>query len=224
MQFEPDAFDRPNISDGLVRAVRAMIVDGRLAAGARINEVHLAASLKVSRTPLREALSRLTAEDAVQAVPRRGFFVKALSVAELEQLYDMRPILDPEALRLAGLPSAKAIDGLETLNQRIARETDPEGIIEMDDLWHLALLRGCPNQVLVGMIQQMMMRTRRYELALMRDRPNVERAAGHHEAIIAALRAGDLEAACAELKTNMTHGKAPIVAWLKGRLAPGGAA
>jgi DNA-binding GntR family transcriptional regulator len=219
MQFEPDAFDRPNISDGLVRAVRAMIVDGRLAAGERINEVHLAASLKVSRTPLREALSRLTAEDAVHAVPRRGFFVKALSVSELEQLYDVRPMLDPEALRLSGLPSAKVIDGLEVINQQIARETDPEGIIEMDDLWHVALLRRCPNQVLVGMIQQLMMRTRRYELALMRDRPSAERATGRHEAIIAALRAGDLEAACAELKANMTHGREPIIAWLKNRLA-----
>ena len=224
MQLPPDQFDRPNLSDELVRAVRAMIVDGRLAAGERINEVRLAAALKVSRTPLREALSRLVAEDAVEAVPRRGYFVKPLSVVELEQLYDVRPILDPEALRLAGLPSAKALERLERINRRIDQESDPERIIELDDLWHLELLDGCPNRVLVGMIEQIMLRTRRYELALMRERTHVERAAGHHEAIVAALRAGDLETACAKLKANMTHGKAPIIAWLKARFAPGGAA
>ena len=49
-------------------AVRAMIVDGRLADGARINEVHLSAELGVSRTPLREALSRLVSEGALNAV------------------------------------------------------------------------------------------------------------------------------------------------------------
>lgn len=224
MQFEPDAFERPNLSEDLVRTVRAMIVDGRLAAGERINEVHLAAQLKVSRTPLREALSRLVAEDAVEAVPRRGYFVMPLSVDELDQLYDVRPLLDPEALRLGGVPPEKTLARLELINRRLEAETDPEKRIGLDDLWHLELLGGCPNRVLLGMIEQIMLRTRRYELALMRERANVERAQQHHQRIVAFLRAGDLEAACAELKTNMTHGKAPIMAWLKGRLAPGGAA
>lgn len=222
MQLQPDAFDRPNLSDGLVRTVRTMIVDGRLRAGQRINEVHLAAALKVSRTPLREALSRLVAEEAVEAVPRRGYFVKPLSVAELEQLYDIRPLLDPEALRLGGVPAEKTLARLELINRGIETETDPENIIALDDDWHLKLLDHCPNRVLVGVIEQMMQRTRRYELALMRERANVDRAERHHERIVEHLRAGDLEAACVELKTNMTHGKAPIVAWLKGRLTPGG--
>lgn len=224
MQLPPDAFDRPNLSQDLTRTVRAMIVDGRLRPGERINEVHLAEALKVSRTPLREALSRLVAEEAVEAVPRRGYFVRPLTVDELEQLYDIRPILDPEALRLAGIPPASSLEKLTLLNRAMEGEQDPEKIIALDDVWHLELLRGCPNRVLVGMIEQVMLRTRRYELALMRDRANVGRAEQHHDRIVAFLHAGELEAACAELKSNMTHGKAPIIAWLKGRLAPGGAA
>lgn len=217
MQLQPDAFDRPNISGDLVRMVRSMIIDGRLAAGERINEVHLAAALKVSRTPLREALSRLQAEDAIELAPRRGYFVRPLTTAELEQLYDVRPILDPEALRLAGLPPQTVLMQLDLLNAAIAAEDDPEKLIALDDLWHLELLRHCPNRVLVGMIEQLMLRTRRYELALMRERPSVEKAVDHHASISAALRRGDLKTACAQLKANMTHGREPILAWLRER-------
>lgn len=213
------AFGRPNISDELVHAVRAMIVDGRLAAGARINEVHLAAELKVSRTPLREALGRLAAEGALQAVPRKGWFVAPMTEAELSQLYDLRPILDPEALRLGGIPPQATLARLDQVNRMIDAAIRPDQIMALDDLWHLTLLSACPNRVLVGLIEQLMLRTRRYELALMRERPNSERAANHHDVIIAALRHGDLDAACAELKANMSHGREPILAWLRERQA-----
>src|SRR5262245_36973472 len=105
MQQALSQLDRPNISDVLATALRDMIVDGRLPAGERINEVHLAARLQVSRTPLREALGRLVAEGALTSVPRIGYFVCPLTLDEFEQLYPIRAILDPEALRLAGIPS-----------------------------------------------------------------------------------------------------------------------
>lgn len=217
MQFDPSTFDRPNMSEELAHAVRAMIVDGRLPAGARVNEVHLAAGLQVSRTPLREALSRLASEGALQAVPRKGWFVTPMTVEELEQLYDVRPILDPEALRMGGVPPSATLTRLDQLNRMIEEATRPEQVIALDDLWHLTLLGACPNRVLVGMIEQLMMRTRRYELALMRERPSVDHTTRHHDEILAALRRGDLEAACAALKANMVHGREPILAWLRER-------
>ena len=67
------------MSNDLANSLRDMIIDGDLAPGKRLNEVHLAAELGVSRTPLREALSRLAAEGDVVSVPRHGFFVKALT-------------------------------------------------------------------------------------------------------------------------------------------------
>jgi DNA-binding GntR family transcriptional regulator len=69
----------------------------------------------------------------------------------------------------------------------------------------------------------MMARTRRYELALMRDSRNVKRAGASHERIMAALEAGDLHRACAALRDNLTEGKAPVIAWLKAREAAAGA-
>ncbi|MGD9816330.1 MAG: GntR family transcriptional regulator [Hyphomonadaceae bacterium] len=210
------AIQRGNISEAAGDAVRAMIVDGRLAAGERINEVRLAAQLGVSRTPLREALSGLVAEGALIARPRLGYFVRDLTLEEFEQIYDIRPLLDPEALRLAGLPSAERLARLEKLNGQL-RSAKGMRAVEIDDAWHDELIGACPNKVLVELIQSVIVRTRRYELALMRAGENVAAATESHDRIIAALRAGDLDAACAALKQNLQSGRAPIVAWLKQR-------
>jgi DNA-binding GntR family transcriptional regulator len=209
--------DRPNISDSVVIALREMIVDGRLKAGDRINEVHLSQRLGISRTPLREALIRLTAEGALASRPRSGFYVRPLSIEEFEQIYPIRAILDPEALRLAGSPPPERLLRLERSNRKLAETVDPEAILKLDDAWHLELLADCPNAVLLGLIKQFILRTRRYELALMRDRRNVEHTIRDHDDVLAALRKGDLEAACLALRRNMESGKAPIIAWLQQR-------
>jgi DNA-binding GntR family transcriptional regulator len=215
---------RLNTSETVAAALRAMIMDGRLAPGERINEVRLSEALGVSRTPLREALNRLASEGALSSAPAIGYSVRPLSVEEFEQVYDIRPLLDPEALRLAGLPTAARLAKLEVLNRRFASASDAEDAISRDDEWHLELIAACPNRVLVELIENMMLRTRRYEAALLREQPNRLRASDDHDRILAALRAGDLEAACAALRTNMQSGREPILDWLRSRTRGGAAA
>jgi DNA-binding GntR family transcriptional regulator len=215
---------RLNTSETVAAALRAMIVDGRLAPGERINEVRLSEALGVSRTPLREALNRLAAEGALSSAPAIGYSVRPLSVEEFEQVYDIRPLLDPEALRLAGLPTAARLAKLEVLNRRFASAGDAEDAISRDDEWHLELIAACPNRVLVELIENIMLRTRRYEAALLREQPNRLRASDDHDRILTALRAGDLEAACAALRTNMQSGREPILDWLRSRTRGGAAA
>ena len=215
MQIE--TLRRESLSQSAETAILAMIVAGELEAGGRINEVHLAERLQISRTPLREALNRLVAEGSLEARLHLGYFVKALTVEEFEQVYDIRPILDPAALRLAGLPSREQIARLEKLNQRLVRTRNAATAIAIDDEWHLTLLEACPNRVLVGLIQSLMARTRLYELALMRDTKGVAHAGQDHARILSALKARDLDGACALLQKNMQTGKTPILAWLKSR-------
>jgi DNA-binding GntR family transcriptional regulator len=208
---------RDNISDSLVVELRNRVVDGRLPPGERINEVHLSQQVGVSRTPLREALARLAAEGALRAVPRIGYFVRPLTLEEFEQIYAIRPLLDPEALRLSGIPPRDRMERLAELNARIGRARDADAAIALDDEWHMELIAGCPNKVLLDLIRQFMRRTRRYELALMRERKNVSTADASHKAIMAALRRRDLDGAVAALRHNLQHGSEPIVAWLEGR-------
>lgn len=217
MQQRIILLQRENLASAVAERIRQMIVEGQLAAGTRINEVHLAARLGLSRTPLREALAALAQEGAVCQVPRIGWFAQPLSLSEFEQIYPIRSFLDPEALRLAGLPDPRRQRRLESLNTRIASAGAASSVVSLDDEWHLELIAPCPNEILLGLIRQFMRRTRRYELALMRERGNVGAARDRHAQILAALRERDLEGACAALRRNLESGFEPIAEWLRAR-------
>jgi len=214
---QPQSLRRHNLSEELANTVRQMVVDGSLPGGSRINEVHLARELGVSRTPLREAVARLVREGTLVSTPRIGAFVQPLTIEEFDQVYSLRTLLDPEALRLAGVPPVEHLDRLQRLNSRIESAPDPDTIIDLDDEWHLLLIERCPNDVLLELIRDFMRRTRRYELALMREQNQVETAIGVHGEIIAALRRNQLQDACQILRRNMEMGAEPIRRWLISR-------
>ncbi|MEM7763091.1 MAG: GntR family transcriptional regulator [Pseudomonadota bacterium] len=209
--------EQTNISQAVSGAVHELIVDGSLSDGARINEVHLAKQLGVSRTPLREALCHLQADGLVTQAPRRGFFVPPMTCEEFQQLYTIRPLLDPEALRLAGCPDSATLTNLERLNNKLVNARSPSRAIDIDNAWHRLLLAGCPNRVLLEFIEQIMTRTRRYEHALFRETQHVWVAGDEHAQIIAALQSDDLRAAVRLLRQNMQTGHEAILNWLKKR-------
>jgi DNA-binding GntR family transcriptional regulator len=212
------AHQRDNISGDLCHLIRQQIADGYLPAGKHVNEVHLAEQLNVSRTPLREALSQLTAEGLLECKPRRGFFTKRLSVDEVSQLYPLRAYLDPQALRMAGLPDSGRIAELRRINNQIANaQGRPSRAIDLDDQWHRLLLADCPNEILLGFIDRLIWQSRRYEYAYLMQANNIEMATSEHESILAALESGDLTGACNILKQNMTSAREPILDWLQSR-------
>ncbi len=191
-----------------------MIFDGTLPANSRINEVHLSQELGVSRTPLREALATLVSEDALENRPRKGNFVRPLTQKEFESIYAIRPILDVEALKLSGIPAPEDIDRLEALNNKLRAAKSARARVAQDDAWHLLLVQNCGNQILLNLIGQFIFRTRRYEIAYLRNSNNAGSAYDEHLAILRALRKGDLADACSKLKQNLTSGVKPIVEWL----------
>jgi DNA-binding GntR family transcriptional regulator len=211
------AIERSTFADQTAEAVRALILDGEIEDGARVNEVRLAARIGVSRTPLREALNRLAAEGLVEARPGYGFFVRPLTIDEFEQTYAIRPILDPEALRIAGIPTDSEIERLSGLNARMRSAADPGAALALDDAFHLGLIDACPNKVLLELVRQMIARTRRYDLALFRETKNKFVASDEHERILQALRDNNLAVACAALRENMESGREPVRAWLAAR-------
>ncbi len=208
---------RPNISADIANNLRNMIFDGYFSAGERINEVHLSTELGVSRTPLREALTKLAAEEALDHIPRRGFFFIELSREEFEDLHPMRAILDPAALRLSGIPIRESFSNLEGINEKMMAARNFKIRASLDDAWHLELIANCRNAILIGQIKLFMHRIRRYSLAFHQDRQIVEMSPTEHQAIIAALKKGDLEIACDWLRRNLTSDRTPILEWLEER-------
>ena len=209
---------RANLATEVADTLRQKVLDTALRAGARINEVELAHELNVSRTPVREALATLTAEGLVENRPRRGFFVRELAPDEIAEVYSIRDILDPAALQLGGLPDAARLDRLESLNAMILETRhDPERVIDLDNAWHLELLNGCPNQILMDLIRQFMHRTRPLERAWLAGVSSVDRMASDHARILDALRAGDLAGGVAALRDNMLTGRQAVLDWINSR-------
>src|SRR5687767_13229518 len=92
-------FDR--LSDKAYEQLYQSIIEGKFSAGERLVELKLAKLLKVGRTPLREALLRLTSIGLVESMPGMGFFVKTLTLSDLDELFQIRASLECLAIRLA---------------------------------------------------------------------------------------------------------------------------
>jgi DNA-binding GntR family transcriptional regulator len=207
---------RQNLAQEVADVIRRRIARGELASGERLSEGALAAGLEVSRTPLREALARLTSEGLVRADPRRGFFVQTLEPEEIESLYQVRAILDPAVLDLAGAPSGAQRRRLRALNDRIASFAgDPAEVVDLDNEWHRELLSHCPNAILLELIDRFMLRTEPFERAYFAAEGTVDRVASEHAAILAALGSGDLASAVTALRANMTSAIPVLVEWAR---------
>lgn len=97
---EAGAGDLPR-SQTVLDRLRALLLDGRLAADARLNEVHLSHEFDVSRTPIRAALQTLAGEGLLEYLPNRGYKVRAIPLSEIVDAYEMRALAEGLAARLA---------------------------------------------------------------------------------------------------------------------------
>ena len=193
---------RTPLRSDLLEQVTDRVLDGRLPAGARVNEVHLAKELGVSRTPLREALIGLAARGLLVSAPGRGFLVPPFDPDEARRLYPLVAELEALALRwtspveLVGLP-----DALDAVADEMALATGAE-LSEVDDRWHALLLSRCPNPHLLRLIEQTKPLLKRYESAYFAGDGHAGESIGEHRRIAAALRDGDLDTASAVLVAN----------------------
>ena len=101
--------DRVPIREKVYESLRSAIFDGRFDPGERLTEEHLAEEMRVSRTPVREALHKLESEGMIKPLETRGFIVSRHSKEEVEELFELRSVLEGYALRII---CGKASDGL----------------------------------------------------------------------------------------------------------------
>lgn len=101
--------ERPRaLSDQVYQTLRANVRNGKILPGQALQEVHLAAQLGVSRTPVREALTRL-ASDGLVSADGRSFMVPSLTIADVDDIYEVRSLLEPEALRRVAVQTANPV-------------------------------------------------------------------------------------------------------------------
>lgn len=145
--------ERPRSLTSLVTEhVRNMIIKGDVPLGSTLSERGISAELKVSKTPVREALAQLRTEGLVTIVPQSGVRVFTLSAREVREICGFRKVLEAAALQSAIATDHKALTReLEAIEGRMRRtlgKGDVRGYLELDTEFHQAFFRHCGNSYL----------------------------------------------------------------------------
>ena len=201
-----------------LHALREMILAGELAAGSRLGEVELAERLGVSRTPVREALSRLAAEGLVEIQPNRGARVATWTVAELEGVFDLRSSLEPQLTAYA-VPNASVADlaELEGLAQEMVDvgspgpDQDLDALVPLNRAFHDRLVALADHPTLASALAAAI-----HPPIVLRnfhayDDASLRRSLAHHVEIVAAVRAGDATWARAAMTAHIHNARAVMV-------------
>lgn len=190
------------LREDVYREVFERIVHGGLTPGMRVRDSAIAQDLGVSRTPVREALVRLAEDGFLNADAGRGFRVRALALDEVLDAYPIIWTLEGLGLRSSAPLTAAQLERLDELNAALAGAGDDiPRRISLDEEWHRALLAGCRNRELLRLVDGMKRRMRVYEHQYWQE-ASVEQSTREHARIAAAVAAGDLDAAVAELEEN----------------------
>jgi DNA-binding GntR family transcriptional regulator len=176
--------------------LRQSILAGEYEPGARIRQEDLADRHGASRLPVREALRMLEGEGLVTVVANTGAWVSRLSLAECEEMYQMRERIEPLLLRFnVPLLSEDAIEELDQLAIRIELSSDLEDFITLDRQFHLSMYGAATTSVLGDTVLQLWNRTQHYRRAFMRVfRAGGDRSVHHeHHLLVSAIRRRDLD-------------------------------
>ncbi|MGF1662814.1 MAG: GntR family transcriptional regulator [Kineosporiaceae bacterium] len=201
-----------------VDAVRDLIVGGAYGPGDRLGEVELAQALGVSRTPVREALRRLSAEGLVEITPNKGARVVLHDETDLDHVFELRAQVEGLAARLAAdRVDAAALDELDDVAEEIARHAEPGPRQDLDRVYvlnarfHGGVIAATGGAVLPGTVDGLV-----HTAAVLRtlhgfDEAALRRSVNHHREIVAALRAGDGLWAEAVMRSHLYSARASLL-------------
>lgn len=179
----------------VLSALREAVLGGVFEPGARLRQEELADIFNTSRIPVREALRALEYEGLVRSEPHRGFTVTRLDADEVEEVYDLRILLESHAVRLAlPLLTDEDLDELEQLFEKVRSAPNPDEGLAAREIFYTRLYSVTGRPRLVGLIIRL-----RQEVARALRWPTIQHSPSIHEQFFEAVTTGDAERAVAQL-------------------------
>jgi DNA-binding GntR family transcriptional regulator len=188
-----------SLPEHIVEELEAKIIAGALKPGQRIIEEHLCRTFGVSRSPVREAFQILESRGFVAREPRKGISVARISQQEAEDIYRIRAGLDGLATSLA--VSKRTAEFLKKLGKlhgqmiRAAQKGNTRTYANLNQKFHELIISVCGNDRLIQLIRTFDRQTMRYRLAIVNQPGWMENSTKLHAELVAAIEAGDAEAA-----------------------------
>ena len=198
-----------SLHDEVAAQLRELIFAGKLVPGVFLDEVRLTEQLKISRTPLRDALKVLTAEGLVRHEPRRGCFVNEVTEQDLDEIFPVLALLEGRcAYEAASHASDADLATLEDLHQKLRKHARARRINEYyaaNFAIHEAIITLAANRWLAGVIADLRKIVKLARLQQLHAPGRLDQSLAEHLAVFAALKARDAEGAEAAMRTHLTR-------------------
>jgi DNA-binding GntR family transcriptional regulator len=198
-----------SLHDEVAARLRTLIFEGELVPGGFIDEVMLCESLKISRTPLREALKVLTVEGLVRHEPRRGCFVNQVTEQDLDEIFPVIALLEGRCAFEAARNATDAdLLALDTLHERLnahARAGRITEYYEVNLAIHEAIITLANNRWLALVISDLRKILKLARLQQLHAPGRLAQSLAEHMALFDALRAGDADGAELAMRTHLTR-------------------
>jgi len=203
---------RVTLAQAAANAVREMIMVGELPVGARIRQRELAAELNVSRTPMREALSKLASEGLIGTDPSGQAVVCRPSVQELEELYEIREELEGlAAVHAVERRRPEDVDRLRRIISNIDQAASADEWVRLNAEFHQTLYGLAGRAELLKLIESLRRRTEVYVRILVEAGNSPAAQRGHRE-IVDALEAGDPDRIRSLVRKHLQHTRDRVAA------------
>ena len=210
--------DSEPLSEQVYRALRDAITGGIFEPHAHLVQNQLAEELQVSRTPVRDALLRLSQEGVVRAVGARGFLVQEVTPRDVLNIYEVRIALEVDAAEAAlHSMSPSDVDALARINRRIAETYDDKvEAFRLNNDFHMTLVRSAPNRLVAKILGDLwdMPVSRRVFMLQVVEQFDPGGMAAAHEDILSALARRDAEALRAAVLSHLVESRDAVKVWI----------
>lgn len=194
----PELERPPSLTALATGHIRDMIVSGVIPLGAQISERGISAKLKVSKTPVREALAQLRNEGLVTIIPQSGVRVFTLSAREVREICAFRRVLETGALQLAMADNPKNLlrdlKATEARMRKLLGKGDVRGYLALDTDFHVAFFAHCGNPYLQSAYGLYAGKIAALRTHLATKPQHTSLSLKEHGEIVAAVEAGDVPA------------------------------
>jgi len=179
------------LSQKIYRVLKTEIIKGTIKPGTKLLEGKIAEQMGVSRTPIREALRELAAEGFVKMTPNQGILVNNSSIEEIQEVLQIRGVLEGLAARLAAkIIKEKEITKLKECLKRLEYFTDKNNSLafsKLDAEFHKIILNICGNKRLIQIHEILTDQVNRYRIRSLNIQGRLERSLEEHWRIVEAL-------------------------------------
>lgn len=209
MSAEIVSLPRAALHGQVTQRLRQMLVEGRIAPGAKLNERELCEALKVSRTPLREAIKTLAAEGLVELLPNRGAIALQLGEADVLHTFEVMAGLEGLSGELAAQRvTPEELTEIEALHYEMKAaytRRDLSAYYQLNAAIHRAINAAAKNPVLTATYTQVNARLQALRFRSNQDGQKWARAMQEHDRMLQALQQRDAAALRAELVAHLGH-------------------